>query len=215
MSRTLITIAAVIVFGLPCAARADLGPELAAIQQEWAQANYQLTDNKAALEVFESLAARAHSLAVANPERAEPLIWEGIVLSTWAGRKGGLGALRLAKKARKTLEAAESRDAAALDGSVFTSLGALYYKVPGWPIGFGDDEKAKTYLLKALELNPEGIDPNWFYGDFLVEKGQPADARGFLERALAAPDRPGRTVADDGRRAEIRARLEGLAMHAR
>lgn len=215
MSRTLITIAAVMVLGLPCAARANVGPELAAIQQEWAQANYQLTDRKAALEAFASLAERAHSLAAANPERAEPLIWEGIVLSTWAGRKGGLGALRLAKKARERLEAAESRDAAALDGSVYTSLGALYYKVPGWPVGFGDDEKAQTYLLKALELNPDGIDPNWFYGDFLAEQGRAAEAREFLERALAAPDRPGRSIADDGRRAEIRARLEELATRAR
>lgn len=210
MSRTIILIASLLALGASHAARGELGSDLAAIQQDWAQANYQITDRKAALDAFESLAARAHTLAAEHPQRAEPLIWEGIVLSSWAGHKGGLGALRLAKEAREKLEAAEKRDPAALDGSVYTSLGALYYKVPGWPVGFGDKAKAKAYLLKALELNPDGIDPNWFYGDFLVEHGKKADAVPFLERALAAPDRPGREAADAGRRGEIKDRLAQL-----
>ena len=37
------------------------------------------------------------------PGRAEPLIWHGIILSSLAGAKGGLGALGLAKEARDQL----------------------------------------------------------------------------------------------------------------
>jgi Tfp pilus assembly protein PilF len=48
--------------------------------------------------------------------------------------------------------------------------GALYYQVPGWPIGFGDKDKANELLKKALALNPDGIDPNYFYGDFLLKE---------------------------------------------
>jgi hypothetical protein len=55
-------------------------------------------------------------------------------------------------------------DPRALQGSAYTSLGSLYYQVPGWPIGFGDDKRAEAMLLKALEINPDGIDPNYFYG---------------------------------------------------
>ena len=40
------------------------------------------------------------------PTRAEALIWEGIIESSYAGAKGGLGALGLAKEARGNLEAA-------------------------------------------------------------------------------------------------------------
>ena len=39
-------------------------------------------------------------------------------------------------------------DGNALDGSAFNSLGVLYYKVPGWPIGFGDKAKAKELLRR-------------------------------------------------------------------
>ena len=42
--------------------------------------------------------------------------------------------------------------------------------MPGWPIGFGDKKKAEEYLKKALAANPDGIDPNFFYGDFLLDK---------------------------------------------
>ena len=93
---------------------------------------------------------------------------------------------------------------AALDGSAYTSLGSLYYQVPGWPIGFGDDAKARELLQKALALNPEGIDPNYFMGDFLYRKGDYEAARQALARALKAPPRPDRppppTGAPGGRR---------------
>ena len=83
----------------------------------------------------------------------------------------------------------------------------LYYKVPGWPLGFGDKAKAKELLQKALALNPQGIDPNFFYAEYLVETKQADEAVPYLEKALQAPPRPGRQIADTGRREEVRALL--------
>jgi tetratricopeptide (TPR) repeat protein len=214
MKTRLITLAALAALALPGVVFAGFEEDLASIQTDWAEANYEIQDKKAALAAFESLAQRAHSFAQANPDRAEPLVWEGIVLSSWAGKKGGLGALKLCKEARASLEAAEALDPAVLQGSVYTSLGTLYYRVPGWPVGFGDDDKAETYLRKALDLNPEGIDPNYFYGDFLAEQGEYDKARVYLEKAMAAPARPGRETADAGRREEIRQRLAEVATHS-
>jgi tetratricopeptide (TPR) repeat protein len=179
------------------------------IQQRWARIQYQLPEKERA-PAFEQLAQDIHALVEAHPRQAEPLIWEGIVLSTWAGAKGGLGALGLVKEARQSLEAALAIDETALQGSAHTSLGSLYYQVPGWPLGFGDDKKAERHLQKALSLNPDGIDPNFFFGDFLLTQGKPERARPYLDKALKAPARPGREVADAGRREEIRARLGSL-----
>ena len=53
-----------------------------------------------------TLAAKAQKVTVAYPDRAEPLIWEGIVVSSLAGAKGGLGALGLAKQAKTLYESA-------------------------------------------------------------------------------------------------------------
>ncbi|MCS5560701.1 MAG: hypothetical protein NZ764_03305 [Marinobacter nauticus] len=187
----------------------DMQAELAQIQQRWAQIQYQLPDDDKE-KAFEALAKEAETFVADYPGRAEPLIWQGIVLSTYAGAKGGLGALGLVKEARASLEAALKIAPEALDGSAYTSLGSLYYQVPGWPLGFGDDEMARKYLQKSLAINPDGIDANYFFGDFLAQQNESQRARVYLEKVLAAPSRPGREVADAGRKAEAKARLDSL-----
>lgn len=178
--------------------------ELRAIQTDWATANYATPEGEREA-AFDKLIVRAAAFSNQNPQRAEALIWEGIVLSTAAGVKGGLGALSLAKKSREKLEAALAIDANALDGSAWTSLGTLYHKVPGFPIGFGSNKKAREYLHKALQLNPDGIDPNYFYAEYLFEQGQYSQSLQYLDRAAHAAPRPGREVADKGRQGEIAA----------
>lgn len=174
----------------------------------WAHVNYEVRDAAARATEAERLAGQAEALARQYPNRAEPLVWEAIAQATEAGAKGGLGGLGLAKSARDLLQKAEKINPAALgDGSVYTTLGSLYAQVPGFPIGFGDPNRARAYLTKALAANPNGIDPNFFQGDFLLRQGDAAGAVKALERALAAPPRPGREVADRGRRAEATALL--------
>ena len=179
---------------------------IAALQEEWAAAKYQVPPDKQD-KAFTTLTARAEALAAENPGRAEPLVWEAIIISSHAGATGGLGALGKVKKARELLEKAEKIDPNALHGSVYTSLGSLYYQVPGWPLAFGDHKKAEEYLKKALAMNPDGIDPNYFYGDFLREEKRYQEAAQYLQKAVKAPDRPGRAVADAGRREEARQAL--------
>ena len=184
---------------------AAFNAELLSIQQAWAKVNYETPAGDARKEAFDALEKRAEAFTKQNPGRAEALIWEGIIESSYAGAKGGLGALGLAKEARGNLEAAIKINPNALDGSAYTSLGTLYYRVPGFPLGFGDHDKARELLKKALALNPNGIDPNYFYADFLYEQGEYAQALQYLDKAAKAPPRPGREVADKGRHAEITA----------
>ncbi len=177
------------------------------LQREWEVVHYQVPAADK-LSRWESLAAKAHAVSAQFPTHSEPLIWEGIIVSTWAGDKGGLGALGLVKEAKKLYEKAIEMNPHALDGSAYNSLGVLYFKVPGWPIGFGDNDKAKALLEKALHINPQGIDPNFFYAEYLIETKQPRVAVTYLEKALNAPARPGRPIADAGRREEASALLK-------
>lgn len=179
-----------------------LDDDIAAIQHGWAHAYYTVEDAQKE-HAFESLAAQADQAVARYPGRAEPMVWDAIVLSSYAKAEGGLGALDLIKRARDLLLQAEKIDPKALDGSVYTSLGSLYAKAPGWPLSFGDKKKAKAYLEQALAINPDGIDPNFFYGELTQD-------RAHLQKALEAPPRPGREDADAGRRAEVQAALAKL-----
>jgi len=187
-------------------AAADTDAEVTALQERWAEVNYQL-EGKTQITAFEALVQDADHIVAQSPDSAAALIWSGIIKSSFAGAKGGLGAMKLAKDSRSDLERAMEIDASALQGSAYTSLGTLYFKVPGWPVGFGDDEKAEELLLKALALNPEGIDPNYFYGDFLLSQKRYDEAEKALLKAQAAPSRPTRPLADAGRQAEIKVAL--------
>lgn len=190
--------------GAPALAQDDFDADLKSVRDAWAVANYR-TPEKERPAAFETLVAQSNAFATKYPQRPEALIWDGIVLSTYAGVKGGLGALDPAKKSRARFEAALAIDETALDGSAHTSLGVLYHKVPGFPIAFGSDKKARSHLERALQIAPSAIDPNYFYGEFLYDEGEYEKALQHLETAAKAPPRPGREIADAGRHAEIRA----------
>lgn len=195
---------------LPLSARAaPVDDAVAELQRDWEVIRYQ-TPAAEREKRFEALSAKAHKVSESFPGRAEPLVWEGIIVSSVAGEKGGLGALGLVKQAKALYESAIAINGDVLDGSAYNSLGVLYYKVPGWPVGFGDKAKAKELLQKALSLNPKGVDPNFFYGEYLVETKQPDQAVAYLDKALQAPARPGRQIADTGRKEEVRALLEKI-----
>ncbi len=187
-------------------------PEVREIQSEWARLYYLDEFLNVNYRELEALSDQADLLAQDHPQNAEALVWDAIVLSTLAEKKGGLGALGLVKKARLKLEQAEAIDPEVLGGSVYASLGSLYSKVPGWPIGFGNDDKAEKYFKKALAINPQGLDINYFFAEYLVDQGNEELALEHIERALQAPVMMERPVADQGRRKQamkLRADLTG------
>ncbi len=187
--------------------KSKMDEDISLLQHEWAQIKYQEKDEDIQEKKIAELAKKAIGITKQYPDSAEPKIWAAIILSTEAGIEGGLGALGLVTDAKELLETAQKINSNALSGSVYTSLGSLYYQVPGWPIGFGDDDKAKANLEQARALNPNGIDSNYFYGDFLLEQGEYDKAVKVLELALRAPSRPERPIADAGRREEIKQAL--------
>lgn len=186
------------------AAQADVLQDIKPLQDSWAEATYSMDEDQKE-KAFPALVKQANAVVAANPDKAEALIWRGIIKSSYAGVKGGLGAMSLAEESKADLEAALKIDSQALQGSAYTSLGVLYYKVPGWPIGFGSDKNAKKMLEKALSINPQGIDPNYFYAEFLTEERDYKAAMSYIEKAKQAAPRPDRPTADQGRLQDIAA----------
>jgi len=180
--------------------RAAMNGDVLALQKRWAEVRYQLPE-KQRKDAYKSLAKQADGVVTAQPDSAEAHIWSGIIYSTWAGESGPFGAMKRVKHARKELERAIAIDPNAMDGAAYTSLGSLLYQIPG--IMGGDDELAEKNLRKGLEMNQKDIDANYFYAAFLVDQKRYQEAESYLKAAAAAPARPGRAVADAGRKQEI------------
>nr|WP_157097589.1 hypothetical protein [Photobacterium sp. J15] len=203
-------IAGVILAFVSTANAASSSQELSSIQHKWAKCKYDVFNKDNKVRCLEQLIEKNQIALVKSPDNNALKIWLAINKSTLAGVDGGLSALSLVKESKALLEDVIKNDPEVLDGSAYTSLGSLYYQVPGWPIGFGDDDKAEAMLKKALTINPNGIDPNFFYGEFLAQDGRKTEAITYLKKAQKAAPRPGRPLADRGRQQEIERKLKEL-----
>jgi len=206
---TFVSAALLTALAFHAAAANDMPSAIGTLGHQWAKVYYQMPEDQQATQ-YPGLVAQADTLVKQYPAAAEPRIWEAIILSSYAKVKGGLGAVDLATQARDLALQAVKIDDKVLDAGAYTSLGVLYYKVPGWPIGFGSDKLARQYLDKAMAISPAAMDVNFFYGDFMVEQGDKKKAKMYFEKALQAPRRPGREDADAGRKQEIQDALAKL-----
>lgn len=171
------------------------------VEHEWAHDNYEVP-RKDRADALDRLEEKEDAVIRRFPGRAEPLVWKAITLATHASIAGPFTALSLARQARELLVRAEKIDPLAEHGSIYTTLGTLYFKLPGWPLSFGNNHKARVLLEKGLQINPNGMEANYFYGDYLFHEGRSGDALKALHKALNAPPRPDRPLADKGRRQE-------------
>ena len=199
--------AALLALATPSIAAASMTDDVKAVNDGWAHIAYEVKGSSTQTKALARLAREAADLVAHYPGKAEPLLWQGIVVSEQANRANIFHKLGLATRARDILAKAYSIDPRAARGGVAMSLAVLYYKVPGSPLGFGDKDKAKRLLKEALALDPDGLDTNYFYGDFLLDQGDKAGARSYLQKALRAPHDPDRPVWDAGRRREVQALL--------
>lgn len=188
----------------PNAEAADkLQNALSNLEYEWATAKYKLPTKSAKLNELSKLEEKADTIARDNPRSADAKIWQAIILATHANVTKSLSGLPKVEKAKELLEESLKINPRAMEGSAHMTLGSLYYQVPGWPISYGDDDKAEEHLKAALAINPNGLDTNYWYGAFLLDDKRPAEAVTYLQKALAAPVRPKRQIADEGRKHEV------------
>jgi Tfp pilus assembly protein PilF len=78
-------------------------------------------------------------------------------------------------------------------------------------------QKAVEYLKQGLAINPDGIDANFFYGDYLYRNGDLQGAEQYLRKALPAPARTGEswpTRAGAGKSGSCSTRLRRRANNA-
>ena len=198
----------VLVLGSAGAAQASDNPamdkDILGIALKWEQIKFREGGSSEQFDHIDALAKEAGGLVAKYPGRVEPLIWQGIATSEEAGMASMLHAMGYAKAAKSILEQAYAADPSALDGGAPTSLGVLYYRVPGFPVGFGDKKKARTLLEEAVQRAPNGMDANYFYADFLMGQKQYAAADKVLKHALEIPVDANRPLWDANRRAMIK-----------
>jgi tetratricopeptide (TPR) repeat protein len=190
-------------YARPSQAADTLSPEVRRLQTKWEAIKFGVPEGDDQTNQMNALGEDADSVAARFPDMPEALIWDGIITSERASMASPLYALGLAKRARDILEQVYNLDPARLDAGATTSLGVLYYRVPGFPIGFGDKARARQLLEQAVRLAPKGLDAWYFYGDFLYTQNELPKATEALQHALKLPQHPDRPLWDKNRRLVI------------
>lgn len=183
--------------------------QAAELREQWERITTQAPEGERR-QALGALAERAEALVGQHPEAAELLTWQGIILASEARERSGLGALSRARSARDALERAIELDPQGLNGSAYVTLGALYDRAPGRPVGFGNEETAEAMFQRALAIRPQGIDVNLYYAEFLAEAGRQDEAREHARRASDGEARDERQASDEALRAQARALLRRL-----
>ena len=180
------------------------------LQSEWERIKFSIPEGPEQTTAMNTLGRDADATAKTFADQVGVQIWDGIITSERAGLASMFSALSLAKRARDILQRADKMDASALDAGAPASLGVLYYRVPGFPIGFGDKSKARRLLEEATRAAPNGLDAWYFYGDFLMSQGENAQATAAFKHALAIPKNAARPLWDTNRRLVIEEDLEKI-----
>ncbi len=177
--------------------------DLGVLEGRWAVLKYEQADAPDRIARAEALERETAELAGRDP-RAETRLLQANALMLTAEFLHSTTSLKKVRAARDLL--VETDQVQPNNAAVLSTLGSIYYEVPGWPIAFGDRKKAEDYLRRAIAIDPEGRDTNFFMGDMLMETGRAAQATAYLERALAVASQD--SVGARGRRAEVVAALE-------
>lgn len=211
-TRLAILAAALLALGSSSALAADdpLASEVKQIQIKWETIKFTVPEGDKQTDQMNALGTEADAMAAKYPDRVEALIWDGIITSERASMVNPISALSLANHARDTLEKAYKINPTILDAGAPTSLGVLYYRVPGFPVAFGDKTKARKLLEQATASAPNGLDAWYFYGDFLLAQGEYRKAQDAFTHALTIPVHADRPLWDENRRLVIREKLDQI-----
>lgn len=183
--------------------------DLQQVIADWEVANFTL-EGDAQKEAFDVLLGQAEALRASPTASAQDLLWAGIIESSYAGEIGGLSALGHAKQAKKDFESALDGGDPEVTPAALASLGTLHSKVPGWPIGFGNDKKAKKFFEDAEQAGAASLDFYMMYTEYALSKGMKDKALSLLQASEQVPPRSDRQVTDAARFAERSAYYERL-----
>ncbi|MGO1296673.1 MAG: tetratricopeptide repeat protein [Vibrio sp.] len=180
------------------------------LQYQWAVCQYQTQGEDAQQRCFQKIVNHIQQHLTTHPLNQELQTALAINLASLANVSGTSEALSLIKQAKAHLEPLEATTSGQLHTAVLVTLGALYYRAPGWPISFGDDDKAGVLLAEAIKQSPDDITAHYFYGDFLAEQGQTQQAIDALEGGLNVHTQSVHPLIVQGRQHDIRRLLNTL-----
>lgn len=117
----------------------------------------------------------------------DAIYFSGLNLLLYSQSKGVLDTLFSLQKVKQLIEKAYAKDPRFLYSSPGIGLGALYLFAPGFPVAFGDLDKAEQYLLEAAKHEPKQTTALVILGGVYAKKGDARKAAEAFEKVRRIP----------------------------
>jgi tetratricopeptide (TPR) repeat protein len=152
------------------------------IQQQWENA---LSFESSTLRMEKLMQLREIVKSIDNNQYNDSLnLLDAELLMDIAEAKSNLDSLTDLDNARKKLQNCILSKNKSISSSSAALLGHLYYKVPSFPISFGDINTAKDYFSQALRIDSSNMEANYYFAAFLQDEGMQIEADDYFKRAL-------------------------------
>lgn len=138
--------------------------------------------------LYEAGIAAGRAAIAAAPDKPEGHFWVAANMGTLAESFGLRQGLNNRNEIKSELETVLKIDPGFQEGSADRALGRWYNKVPG--LFGGSNKKAEEHLRKALTYNPNSTATLYFLAETLIDSNQTDEARGVLQKLIAAPTDP-------------------------
>ncbi len=116
------------------------------------------------------------------PNRPDGYLWKGIFLGIYGLSVGVLNVVGSAPQMKRALLKSYKMDKKYFYSHAAFVLGRMYFKLPSFPISFGDVNKAEKYIREALSLNDHYVLPYVFLAEVLVYKEKKKEAMDTLNK---------------------------------
>lgn len=187
----------------------SLKDSLKSIELEWAKIYYEQPKQKQQAG-YAVLLDKLEALIKDHPNDADVIYWQGLIKASNAAHQNPVEALKAIHEVRDLLNKVITMNPKVMNGAAYIVLGTLYDKAPHWPIAFGDDAIAKKMLETALQINPNGVASNYFYGEFLLDHDEQQSAENYFKKVLSVPVRPEQPYPDHQLKHKAQIRLENI-----
>ena len=191
----------------------NLKDSLKNIELEWAKVYYEQPKQKQQA-AYPVLLDKMQQLAKIDPNDAGVIYWTALIKASYAAHKNPVDALEAIHEVRDLLSKAIAINPKVMNGAAYVVLGTLYDKAPQWPIAFGDDDIAKKMLETALEISPNGVESNYFYGEFLLNHDDVQAASSYFKKVISVPVRSEQPYPDNQLKHKAEIMLGKIKDHA-
>lgn len=142
--------------------------------------------------LFADAVAYAERAVETQPEGVEGRYWYALTIGRLGEARGILRSLSAASDMRRELETV--LELAPDHAGAHFALGMLYHRLPGWPLSFGDNNRALELMSAAVELAPDNTTYRLGLAELLLDLRRRDDAISQLETIIEMPLTPDEPV---------------------